>query len=797
MDTLLQDLRYALRSLRRNPGFTAAAVLTLALGIGANSAIFSVVRGVLLRDLPYPEPAQLMTVWGHYPSTGRSTVSLPDYRDWREGSRSFDELAARYGRTVNLSGTGEPEQVTNDLVTTNFFRALGVGPALGRGFLEEEGVTGTGEVAVLSHALWQRRFGGDTALVGRTVLLNGTPYTVVGITPAGFRFMRDVDVWTPLALDLPTQRRAEFLTVFGRLRPGATREQAKADVDAVARRLAAEYPETNAGWTSLEVLPLKDYLVGDVRPALLVFSGGVALVLLIACANVANLLLARATSRAREISVRMALGAGRTRLMRQLLTESMLLALVGGIAGVALAVWAVRALQLGASGLLPRLDEVQVDGMVIVFSLVLATVTGLLFGLAPALRLAGGTVAGMLRDGTRASGDRRVARFRNGLVLGEVALAVVLLVGATLLIRSFDRLSRVDLGFDTEGVLTYALVLPSAVVEDEGQLPALYDRILEQTRALPGVQSVAMTTGVPMGGANYITFAIEGRTPPPDVGEDVQPFAVTPEHFVTLGIPLRRGRLLDERDAAGAPAVAVVSDELVRRFFGGGDPIGRRIRVDGGEESWLTIVGVVGDVAQEEVTAAPYPQIYASLAQNPQRSVAVVLRTAGDPATLAQPARQALAAAAPGIPPRDLRTLEERVADTIAMPRVSAAVIGLFAALALALAAIGLYGVLAYSVVQRTREIGIRIALGARRAEVLGLIVRQGMRPALAGIAVGLVAALAATRVLASLLYGVTTTDPSTFVAVPLFLAAVSLLAAWLPARRAAGVDPMVALRED
>jgi putative ABC transport system permease protein len=796
MDTLLQDLRYALRALRRSPGFTVAAVLTLALGIGANSAIFSLVHGVLLRGLPYPESARLMTVWGHYPATGRSSVSLPDWRDWRDGNRTFAELAARYGRTLNLAGQGDPEQVASDMVSTNFFRTLGVAPALGRGFLEEEGRTGAADVAVLSHRLWQRRFAGDPGVVGRAVSLNGRPYAVVGVAPAGFRFMRDVDVWTPLPVDEPNApRRAEFLTVVGRLKPGVTQAQAKADMDLVAGRLARAYPETNAGWTALEVLPLKEYLVGDVRRALVLFSAAVALVLLIACANVANLLLARASGRAREIAVRLALGAGRGRLVRQLLTESALLALLGGAAGLLLAVWAVEALQAAAGRLVPRLDEVRIDGVVVLFSLALSVATGLLFGLAPALRLSGGSLSATLRDGTRSAGSGRLARFRNGLVLGEVALAVVLLVGAGLLLQSFARLTRVDLGFRPEGVLTYGVVLPSAAYGEDPQLLAVYERILERTRAVPGVRDAALASDLPMGGASYLAFDIEGRTPVPEAQEDLQPFAVTPGWFRTLGIPLRRGRLLEPRDAAGAPFVAVVNEELARRYFPGTDPIGRRISLDG--TRWLTIVGVVGDVAQEGVTAAPYPQLYQALAQFPRRTVAAAIRAEGEPMALAGATRRALAAAAPGVPPRDVRTLEERAGDTIAMPRVSAVVLALFAAVALALAAIGLYGVLAYTVVQRHREIGIRLALGAAGGEVLRLILWQGMRPALAGIAVGLLGALAATRLMRSLLYGVGATDPLTFAAVPLFLCTVALAAIWIPARRAAHVDPMIALREE
>jgi putative ABC transport system permease protein len=800
MQILWQDLRYALRTLSRSRGFAAAAILTLALGIGANSAIFSLVNGVLLRPLPYPAPEQLMTIWGFYPSTGRSTASLPDFHDWRERSRSFSDMAAVYGTLFTITSGGEPEQLAGSRVTANFFRMLGVEPALGRGFLpEEEQVGGNDDVVVLSHGLWQRRFGSDPSIVGRQVELNSRPYTVVGVAPANFRLLQSVDAWAPFRADTGGNRRSEYLEVYGRLKPGITPAQAQAELSGIARQLAAEYPETNASWTTLEVLPLKEFQVGDVRRALLVFSVAVGLVLLIACANVANLLLARAAAREREIAVRVALGAGRWRLMRQLLTESTLLAVIGGLAGVALATWAVDGLRVGAAGMLPRMDEVRVDGAAVAFSLGLSVLTGLLFGLVPALRVGSGMVHDTLREGTRGAPGTGVARALSGLVLGEVALAMVLLVGAGLLVRSFAELTRIDPGFQSKGVLTFGIILPPAKFPEPEKLPALYDRVLERMSALPGVSAVGLGNNLPMHGASYITFSIEGRVPPPDVGEDLQPFAVSPGHFRTLRIPLRSGRLLEPTDGPTAPYVAVVNEELVRRFLPGRDPLGARIAFGDGSDStaWMTIVGVVGNVAQEDLAAKPYPQIYFSVAQAPRRSLWVSLRTAGDPLALAGAVRRALASVDPALPLRDLRTMDDRVAENIAQPRLSVAVLALFAGIALLLAAVGLYGVLSYAVAQRTREIGIRLALGADGGAVQRLIVRQGMQPALLGIAVGLGGAFALTRLMRSLLYGVSAADPLTYAGVALFLGAVALAAAWMPARRAARLDPISALRAE
>ena len=805
MDTLFQDLRFALRGLLRRPGFTAAVVATLALGIGANAAIFSVVNAVLLRPLPYADPERLVMVWGRYPDFGRTGTSLPDFTDWRNGTTgTFEEMAALHSAPFNLTGLGEPEQLKADRVSANFFRTLGVRPMLGRGFLpEEERTGGDDDVVVLSHGFWQRRFAGDAGVVGRSIQLSGRPYTVIGIAPQGFRFLHDVDLWAPARIDTASmmqRRRSEYLGVFGRLKPGVTVERAGSELAGVLERVAAEFPETNSRLQS-EVVSMKEDLVGKVRPALLVFSGAVGLVLLIACANVANLLLARAAAREREVAVRVALGAARGRLVRQLLTESVLIALVGAAVGLLIAVWAVSALRAGSpEGLLPRLGEVRVDPAVVAFSIALAIGTGLLFGLAPALRLASGTLHDSLKEGSRGAAGGAQTRFRNGLVLGEVAVAVVLLVGAGLLIRSFERLNRVDPGFKPERVLTYGVVLPRSRYGEIAQLPPVYTQLLERTRQIPGVQSVALSNDIPMQGAGYVTFAIEGRPQTTDgqVTEDVQPFSVTSDYFRTLGIPLRRGRLIEPQDVEGAPQVAVINEEMQRRYFVGRDPIGLRVTFgDPADTSstWFTVVGVVGNVAQEGLTAKPYAQLYRPLMQAPQRGMWVTVRTAGEPSSVAGAARAALKAVDPDLPANDVRTMEDRISENIAQPRVSVALLGGFSSIALVLAAIGIYGVVSYTVVQRTREIGIRMALGARPEGVLRLVIGQGLVPVAAGVVLGLVLALAATRLMRSLLFGVSATDPLTFAFVALFLGLVALVATYFPARRATRVDPLEALR--
>jgi len=802
---MIADLRYAFRTLARAPGFALAVVLTLALGIGANTAIFSVVHGVLLRPLPYGEPDRLVRIYGRYPEFGRTSTSLPDFQDWRAQSHAFQQMSARYNTAFVLTGEGEPERVIGDRVTANFLSTFGVRPVLGRSFLpEEEQVGGDDRVVILDYGYWQRRFAGDPRVVGRQIQLSGQPYTVVGVTPKDFRLTRTVDLYAPARADNTLPRRAEFMDVFARLKPGVTVQQADADIAAVNRHLAEQYPATNATIRS-EVIGMREDLVGGVKPALLAFMGAVALVLLIACANVANLLLARAATRDREVAVRAALGAGRGRLVRQLLTESVVLAVIGGTIGLAMATWAVAAVRASDVQFLPRQGEIGIDPTIVAFTLALSVATGLLFGLAPALRLSRGSLHATLREGARGATGGSLARVRSALVLGEVAVALVLLIGAGLFMRSFDKLTKVELGFDPAHVLIFNVTFPSAKFRDPAQAPALYATLLERARSLPGVQHAALSADLPMSGASYLAFDIEGRPSRPSrpgaAPEDMQPFAVSSDYFATMHIPLRRGRLITAQDQAGTTPVAVISEEAVRRFYDDGrDPIGSRITFGNPANpntTWMTIVGIVGNIAQEGVTAKPYAQLYQSIDQAPTRSVFVSLRTDGDPVLLASSVRGMTRSVDPDLLVNDIQTLDDRVSRDIARPRLSVLLLGGFSVIALLLAAIGIYGVMAYTVAQRTREIGVRMALGADPERVKRLVVRQGMLPALLGVGVGLVAAFAATRLIAKLLYGVSSADPVTFVLVPLFLVGVALLATWLPARRATRVPPTVALMSE
>jgi putative ABC transport system permease protein len=799
MSTLVQDLRYAVRSLRKAPAFTLVAVLTLALGIGANSTIFSVVNGVLLQPLPYAQPDRLVIVWGHHTTIGREVASQPDFLDWRAQNSVFSGMAALAHTSFDLTGVGEPERLRAALTTADFFPTLGVTPALGRTFTPEEETSAGGHVAILSYGFWQRRFGGQPSVVGRTITLSGLPYTVVGIAPAGFRFERDVDVWAPLDVDTKRSRRGDFLTVVGRLEPGVTLDRAQTQMSTIASRLAQQYPETNTSW-GVELVPLKDQLVGTVRPALLIFMGAVGLVLLIACANVANLMLTRAASREREMAIRATLGAAQSRLVRQMLTESVLVALVGGALGLLFAVWGVAALRGAQSSLIPRLGEVGVDGPVLAFTVVLSALTGVLFGLAPALRVGRGELHGALREGARgASGGMGVRQLRGALVLAEVALALVLLVGAGLLIKSFDRLQRVDPGFNPDHVLTASIVLPRARYGEVVRQRAFATQLLDALRSTPGVQSAALASDVPMsGGASYLSFSIAGQPDPaPGVVQDAEVFVASPDYFRALGVPLRQGRLISEQDDAGAPNVVVINRAMAQRYWAGRDPLGARITVGDPADStsWRTVVGVIGDVRHNGLSADPYPQMYAPMAQMPQRAMMVVARTTGDPTGLAGALRRSVTSLDANLPVSDVMTMQERVGQSVAQPRVNVALLGLFAGVALILAAVGIYGVVSYSVVQRTRELGIRMALGARPGDVLRLVIRQAMAPALAGVAFGLVGAWGGTRLMASLLFGVSASDPVVFAAVALFLAGVALLASYIPARRATRVDPLVALQ--
>jgi predicted permease len=800
--TLLQDLRFAVRQLRRTPAFTVTAVACLALGIGANTAIFSAVDGVLLSPLPFPEPERLLTVWGHHASIGRETASLPDFLDWRRESRSFAGMAARANTQFNLTGAGEPEVVRGALVTANYFRVLGAPIPVGRGFRDEEERSGAARVAILSEGFWRREFGGSADVVGRQITLGGVPYTIVGAGARGPSVPQEVDVWSTFPTDTTLGRRNDFLEVLGRLAPGADQRRAQEEMTTIARRLERAYPNSNGGW-GVELVGLQERIVGEIRPALLVFMGAVGLVLLIACANVANLMLARVAARDREVTIRAALGASRRRLVRQLLTESVVLSLAGGALGLGLAVWGVRALQALEPGTIPRLDEIGVNGTALAFALGLSLATGMLFGVAPAVHLMRYDLRDGLAEGGRGmAGHHSAGRTRSLLVLAEVALACVLLVGAALLLTSFIRLQQVDPGFRPEGILTARVTLPRARYDDPARQAAFADALLERVRSLPGVTSAAIASDAPLGdGPPYWSFAVAGvEQPAPDVVQDAVIFRTTADYFRTFAIPLLRGRLYDASDRGDAAPVALVSEALARRYWPDRSPLGARITLGDPTDTssvWMTVVGVVGDVRQEGPAAAAYPQLYLPLAQASSRSLLIALRTPGDPPALAPAVKRAVSGLDASLALGRVATMDERVAGVLARPRVNALLLAGFAATALVLAALGIYGVIAYSVVRRTRELGIRMALGARAADVLRLVLRQGMAPVLAGLALGLGGAAAASRVLRGLLYGVGGTDPMTYAGVATFLAAVALLASYLPARRAATADPVVALRDE
>ncbi|MBA3495920.1 MAG: ABC transporter permease [Gemmatimonadales bacterium] len=802
MDTLLQDLRYAVRALRKAPAFALAATLTLGLGIGANTAIFSVVDGVLLRPLAFPESDRLVSVWGYHAAIGRESASLPDFLDWRRETRAFAGMAAWANTQFTVTGDGEPQVVRGALITADYFRVLGGPVPVGRDFRVEEERGGAARTAVLGRGFWQRRFGGRVDAVGRQIVLGGVPHTIVGVGARGLGLPEEVEIYAPLVTDTTLGRRNDFLQVVGRLGRGAELGRAQEEMTTIGRRLARAYPATNSGW-NVDLVPLQELIVGEIRPALLVFMGAVGLVLLIACANVANLTLARVVSRERDAMIRAALGASRRRIVRQLLTESLVLALVGGALGVGLAVWAVGALQWLAPGTIPRLDEIEVSGNALAFALGLSTATGLLSGLVPALRMLRlDPRAGMVEGGRALAGGRSAGRVRAALVLGEVALACMLLVGAALLVRSFDRLQRVNPGFATGGIVTASVTLPRSRYDDPERQVAFAGALLARVRSVPGVGSAALTSDVPVGdGPPYWSFSIAGvEPPPPEVVQDAVVFRTTPDYFRTFGIPLVRGRVYEPSDRGDAAAVAVISQSLARRYWPDGNPIGARVTLGDPADSssvWRTVIGVVGDVRQAGPAGVAHPQMYLPLAQVSSRSLTIAARTGGDPLRLVPDLKHAVGAVDANLALSRVATMHDRLADTMARPRVNALLLGGFALTALMLAAIGIYGVIAYGVAQRTRELGIRVALGARSADVLRLVIRQGMAPVAAGLALGLAGAAAASRVLRGLLYGVGSTDPVTYGAVAAFLAAVALLASYLPARRAAHADPVSALREE
>jgi len=808
--TVLQDIRYAVRKLSRTPGFTTIAAFTLALAIGATTAIFSVIDGVLLKPLPFRDPERVVRVT-NLRDGNRMVSSVPDFLDIRAQSKSYASLAALDAQAMNLTGGSEPERIGAARVGATFWSLLGVTPQVGRGFAPNEDSQSAARTVVLSDGLWKRRFGGDRRIVGKTIALDGNSFTVIGVAPAGFSFPDRPDVWIPLVFaqdDLnPDGRGAHWMGIMGRLAPNVTVTQATSELVTITRRLEQQYPESNTNMSGA-VIPMQEYLVGDVRPALYVMLGAVAFVLLIACANVANLLLVRAASRESEMAVRTALGAGAWRLVRQLVIESVLLAMIGGVFGTLLALWGVDLLLSMAPNGLPRINEVTVNGSVLVFTAGVTAVTGVLFGLFPALHAARANVGGMLKEGMRgSSGGVASRRARNTLVMAEMALAVVLLVGAGLLIRSFSKLLAVDPGFRAERVVTFAIAAPDTKYGQYAQRRELVSNLVERMKRVPGAQGAAVVTGLPLSNIMMRTSAHIVGTPPERPGErkSTDVAMATPGYFTTMGIPLVAGRDFTDRDGSGAPVVSIVNQEFVKRYFPNENPIGKRIELGWDQDTASTggnmtlggeIVGVVANVKRRGLSQEVFPETYASYMQPTFSNFSVVVRSTADPSTVMAAIRAQIRELDRDLPLSDLRQLKELVAASVSRPRFYTTILGVFASIALILAAVGIYGVISYAVSLRTRELGIRIALGATGRQVSGLVLQQGVGLAIAGVAVGGAGAYWLTRLLSKLLFGVSATDPLTFVGVAALLTAIAAIASFVPARRAAKVDPLLAMRE-
>jgi putative ABC transport system permease protein len=818
MENLLHDARYSVRMLRKNPGFTAVALVALALGIGANSAIFSVVNAVLLRPLPFKDPASLVRIWGKLDQVGipKNWISQPELLDIKEQSQTIEDLAAYETGGANLTSSGDPARVNMASVNASLFPLLGIQPSIGRTFLEEEDKPGRDKVVLVGDALWRSRFGADPEMVGKTIGLSGTTYTVIGIMPAGFRFPDQDELWVPLAIDTANldNRGNHGLEVIARLKPGVTPQQAQADLTNIAATLEERYPNfyANTGWGLYPVAVL-DELVAEIRPALYILLGAVGFVLLIACANVANLLLARASAREKEVAIRAAMGARRGRLIQQLLTESIILAVIGSALGLGLAYVGVKLFVTFGPSEIPRLEEIGLDGRVVGFSILIAVITGVVFGLAPAIQISKPDLHDSLKEGGRGSTSGR-HRLRNVLVVSEVAIALVLLIGAGLMIKSFQRLLRIDMGFRTEKTLTMRMTIPPTTYKDNAQIVGFYRQLLDKLKAIPGVESVGAISHMPLSGSYASgTTAIEN----PESFEGLQTFrnipyieadrrTVSPDYFRAAGIALKDGRFLTEADNETAPPVAVVDESFQRRFWPNGTAVGKRFVAqfnDGKDIKWGQIVGVVAhirhygvdQVKQLGLDQGGREQVYFPHAQRPSNRMYLAIKTSVDPLSLTGTVRNAVLSMDRDVPVYEVKTMDQLVTASLAQRQLNMVLFAAFSTIALILAAVGIYGVMSYSVTQRTHEIGIRMALGAQQRSVLSLVVRQGMTLALAGVAIGIGAALALTRLMASLLFGVSVTDPATFVIIAVILTGVAMGACLVPARRATKVDPMVALR--
>ena len=803
IESLWQDVRCGLRMLRKNAGFAMVAVLTLALGIGANTAIFSVIHAVLLSPLPYDHPDRITLVRESNPSKGfeQFSVSPPNYMDWKNAAGAFEQMASMSRGQFSYTGGAEPERLVGARVAASFFSVLGAQPELGRTFLPDDDVVGKAGVVVLSHGLWTQHFGSDPQVIGKSLTLDGESYRVIGVMRNGFQFPRGVQLWLPSEFDerslSPRARGAHYLTVIARLKPGASIDQAQAEMVAISKRLEQLYPNTNTGWTS-KVVALSEATVGNIRPTLLVLFGAVGFLLLIACANVANLLLARATARQREIAIRFSLGASRLRIARQLLTESILLSGIACALGLLLAEWAMRALRTLPPSTLPRAESIGLDLPVLGFAAGVAVLTALLFGFAPALQITRGAPSETLKEGGRTASAGRHG-VRSALVVLETTLALVLLVGSGLLFKSFVRLQTVDPGFESKNILTANISLPKSKYSTDAQTIQFFGQVLERMQAVPDVKEAAVASGNPMDGSNlsfvFATKQLQALAPAdqPSAGY----YVVSPNYFHTLGIPLLVGRYFTQGDFAGSPRVAIISQAVAQRFFHDRSPIGQTIKigVGAGDPPWREIVGVVGDVKDDGLGEAATMTVYEPCTQQAWSSMSLFLRSDSDPSHLASVLRSQVMSVDKDQPVAEIATGEQMMSQAVAQPQLRTLLLSLFAGLALVLASLGIYGVMSNMVAQRTHEIGVRMALGAGQRSVLRLVLSNGMRLTLLGIALGTAGAFALTRLMKSFLFHVTPTDPATFLEVALFLFAVALLASYIPARRATRVDPVVALR--
>lgn len=810
MGALLQDLRYALRALGRSPGFTSAAVLALALGIGASTAIFSLVEATLLRPLPYRDPDHLVWLWSSRVDRDKAPLSIPDYLDFRGGTRTLESSAAFATWGANLTGAGDPERIQGTRIEAGAFSLLGATAAIGRTLEPEDGRPDRPRVAVLAHGLWLRRFGGDPRIVGRTIPLNGDAYTVVGVLPRSFFFpLRDAEVGVPLVFEgdpRSADRGDHFLRAIARLRPGVSPARAERELTTLARRLQTAFPVSNAKNQGVRVVRLHEEIAGNFRPALLVLLGAVLLLLLIACSNIANLLLARASTRRREIGIRMAQGATRARIVRQLLTEGAVLALFGGSAGVLLASWGLPMLAAASPVDLPRVGDVGLDAGILAFAIAASAASVLAFGLAPALYASAADPSELLRGGRAATAGPGGASGRGAILVAEVALSFVLLNAAGLLIRSFGQLQAVRPGFDPAGVLTLRLSLPKTAYVSADDVARFDERVRERLRTIPGVTGAGDINFLPLtGGFASVDFAVVGQEPPPPDRVPAAQYRIAgPGYFEAMRIPLRSGRLFSDRDTSRSPRVALVNETMARRFFGGRSPIGERLAVEESASSEVEIVGVVGDVRHMSLEAEPGPDIYVPLAQASSSAVVYlrntlycVLHGAGDPLAMAAAARRSIQEIDHDVAATTTRSLEQLVADSVAPRRFSLRLVSVFGIAALLLACAGLYGVMAYSVAQRAREVGIRMALGASAGDVSRLFLGRGLRLALAGTGVGVALSLGTSRLIVGQLFRVRPADPAALAAATALLFGVALVASWWPARRASRVDPTTALRSE